>query len=220
MAQVVPKGVSDALPSPAELLQCTLVVEKIHAHPQGMDQMLQSQEGKRLHYHLNQFQLHQAKCGARSRKRKEPMAPSDNALKSYKKTNGTRAGKQLLAAHEIPVATPDRSKQFFTSTCYQCKIQLTKSHEQYKSMCLACGNLNADKRMQTSPNLQGKTAVVTGGRIKIGFETALKLLRCGARVIISTRYAQDADKQYRKQSDYVRWSERLTILAADFRSIP
>ena len=36
-------------------------------------------------------------------------------------------------------------------------------------------------------DLSGKFAIVTGGRIKIGLHTALRLLRDGAFVIVTTR---------------------------------
>lgn len=54
-----------------------------------------------------------------------------------------------------------------------------------------------NKRSQTA-NLTGKVALVTGGRIKIGFEIALQLLRAGARVIVTTRFPRDAAMRYAK----------------------
>ena len=48
-------------------------------------------------------------------------------------------------------------------------------------MCLECGGFNWEKRIQKR-NLTGKVALVTGGRVKIGYQIALKLLRCGAEV--------------------------------------
>lgn len=51
-------------------------------------------------------------------------------------------------------------------------------------ICLRCRQINSNKRDQ-SADLQGKIALVTGGRTKIGYHTALKLLRCGATVCCS-----------------------------------
>lgn len=45
--------------------------------------------------------------------------------------------------------------------------------------------------------LSGRTVlVVTGGRVGLGFEVALRLLRCGA-VVVSLRYLWDAERRLR-----------------------
>lgn len=46
-------------------------------------------------------------------------------------------------------------------------------------LCARCEMINWEKRNQTA-DLTGKACVVTGGRVNIGFQVALKLLRCGA----------------------------------------
>ena len=58
-------------------------------------------------------------------------------------------------------------------------------------MCEICGDLNFAKRT-AKINLEGRIALVTGARIKIGFYTVLSLLRNGAYVIATTRFANDA----------------------------
>jgi len=52
-------------------------------------------------------------------------------------------------------------------------------------------------------------ALLTGGRVKIGFECGLKLLRCGCRVIITTRFPHDCAKRYSEVADYTQWSSHL-----------
>jgi NAD(P)-dependent dehydrogenase (short-subunit alcohol dehydrogenase family) len=47
-------------------------------------------------------------------------------------------------------------------------------------------------------DLHGLTALVTGGRIKIGFEIALKLLKDGAEVFITSRFSNDTLIRYQK----------------------
>ncbi len=106
--------------------------------------------------------------------------------------------------------------------CYVCKIHCNASvpkHEFYPWMCLECGEMNYTKRSQTA-DLNGKVALVTGGRIKIGFEIALKLLRCGATVIVTTRFPNDARKRYELEHDFSQWSNRLHIFVLDLRFIP
>ena len=53
------------------------------------------------------------------------------------------------------------------------------------------------KRNQTA-DFKGLTALVTGARIKIGYEIALKLLRDGATVYATTRFTRDALMRYQK----------------------
>ena len=68
-------------------------------------------------------------------------------------------------------------------------------HFFYDALCEACAALNYTKRMQTA-DLRGKIAVVTGARVKIGFQTGLKLLRCGATLVATTRFPYDTSKRY------------------------
>ena len=66
--------------------------------------------------------------------------------------------------------------------------------------------------------LAGMHAVVTGGRVKIGYELALKLLRDGADVSVTTRFPRDAARRFSEVGDSRNWWSRLAIVGADFRS--
>jgi len=50
------------------------------------------------------------------------------------------------------------------------------------------------------------------------YHTALRLLRCGSKVIVTSRYPRDAEARYLAESDSAKWSEQLKIVGADFRS--
>ena len=78
---------------------------------------------------------------------------------------------------------------------------------------------NWDKRSQRA-DLTGRTALVTGGRIKIGYQTALKLLRDGATVLITTRFSHDAAQRFAAEPDFDTWRDRLQIFALDLRNVP
>jgi NAD(P)-dependent dehydrogenase (short-subunit alcohol dehydrogenase family) len=103
--------------------------------------------------------------------------------------------------------------------CYVCKQPFTLTHRYYDSMCRECGDFNYAKREQTA-DLSGRYALVTGARVKIGFQAALKLLRAGAHVIVTTRFATDAAQRYALESDYPQFKERLQIHALDLRHSP
>jgi NAD(P)-dependent dehydrogenase (short-subunit alcohol dehydrogenase family) len=103
--------------------------------------------------------------------------------------------------------------------CYICKQPFTQVHRYYDSMCNACGDFNYAKRDQ-SADLTGHHALVTGARVKIGFQAALKLLRAGAHVIVTTRFPVDAADRYAQEIDYAAFRERLQIHGLDLRHTP
>ncbi len=103
--------------------------------------------------------------------------------------------------------------------CYVCKTQFDEIHFFYDSMCKACGDLNYAKRFQTAP-LPGRVAIITGARLKIGYQASLMMLRAGARVIVTTRFPQDAALRYSREPDYGDFSGRLEIHGLDLRHAP
>src|SRR5262245_40540902 len=103
--------------------------------------------------------------------------------------------------------------------CYVCKAPYTRVHSFYDSMCTACAELNYRKRTELC-DLRGRVALVTGGRIKIGHQIVLKLLRCGARVILTTRFAADAARRYAALAEFPSLADRLEIHGLDLRHTP
>ncbi|MEZ4282901.1 MAG: SDR family oxidoreductase [Myxococcota bacterium] len=103
--------------------------------------------------------------------------------------------------------------------CYVCKAPYVELHPHYESMCPPCAALNWAKRHQ-SADLGGRVALVTGARVKIGFEASLMLLRAGARVIATTRFAVDAAERFGREPDFADWQGRLRIEAIDLRNTP
>lgn len=103
--------------------------------------------------------------------------------------------------------------------CYVCKELFSQMHFFYDAMCLPCARFNYAKRNQTAP-LDGQVAVITGARLKIGYQAALMMLRAGARVIVTTRFPQDAAVRYTRESDFDQWKDRLQIYGLDLRHSP
>ncbi len=103
--------------------------------------------------------------------------------------------------------------------CYVCKEEFSQIHFFYDSMCLQCARFNYAKRIQTAP-LDGQVAVITGARLKIGYQAALMMLRAGARVIATTRFPKDAALRYARESDFSAWRDRLQIYGLDLRHSP
>jgi NAD(P)-dependent dehydrogenase (short-subunit alcohol dehydrogenase family) len=103
--------------------------------------------------------------------------------------------------------------------CYVCKRAFTKVHRYYDSLCDECGDFNYAKREQTA-DLSGRYALVTGARVKIGYQAALKLLRAGAHVIMTTRFPLDAAARYAEEPDFDAFRARLGIYGLDLRHTP
>ena len=91
----------------------------------------------------------------------------------------------------------------------KCLICRERNIEGY-GICEACKRMNKEME-QIHVDLTGYTAVVTGGRIKIGYATALRLLRDGARVIVITRFPYDALDRYKNEADYEKFKDNLII---------
>ena len=103
--------------------------------------------------------------------------------------------------------------------CYVCKQPFTKVHRYYDSLCEPCGDFNYSKREQTA-DLAGHYALVTGARVKIGYQAALKLLRAGAHVVVTTRFPVDAVSRYSKEPDFDEFRARLQVFGLDLRHSP
>lgn len=105
------------------------------------------------------------------------------------------------------------------SACYICKREFTQVHFFYDALCPECAEFNYAKRFQTAP-LDGQVALITGSRLKIGYQAALMMLRAGAHVIATTRFPVDSAFRYSREKDFPQWSERLHIYGLDLRHTP
>ncbi|MBK7892289.1 MAG: SDR family oxidoreductase [Bdellovibrionales bacterium] len=103
--------------------------------------------------------------------------------------------------------------------CYVCKAEFTKLHFFYDSMCPSCAQLNYEKRFQTAP-MHGQVAIITGSRLKIGYQATVMMLRAGARVIATTRFPVDSALRFSKEPDFSKWRDRLEIYGLDLRHTP
>lgn len=103
--------------------------------------------------------------------------------------------------------------------CYVCKQKYTAVHFFYDQMCPTCAAFNYLKRTETA-DLRGRVALLTGGRVKIGYQAGLKLLRAGAELIVTTRFPRDSAARYAQETDFADWGDRLHIYGLDLRHTP
>ena len=103
--------------------------------------------------------------------------------------------------------------------CYTCKQKYTLIHHFYDQLCPSCGDLNFAKRTELA-DLRGRVALLTGGRVKIGYQTGLKLLRAGCELIVTTRFPRDSAARYAQEPDFAEWGHRLEVFGLDLRHTP
>ncbi len=103
--------------------------------------------------------------------------------------------------------------------CYVCKQNFTRVHHFYDQLCPECAEFNYHKRTELA-DLSGRVALLTGGRVKIGYQAGIKLLRCGAELIVTTRFPRDAAARYASEPDFDLWGDRLQIFGLDLRHTP
>ena len=103
--------------------------------------------------------------------------------------------------------------------CYVCKQKYSSIHFFYDQLCPTCATFNYAKRTELV-DLRGRVALLTGGRVKIGYQAGLKLLRAGAELIVTTRFPRDSAARYAEEPDFGQWSDRVQIYGLDLRHTP
>ena len=100
--------------------------------------------------------------------------------------------------------------------CYVCKARYTRVDAFYHQLCPDCARQHHQRR-HARTDLDGRRALLTGGRAKIGMYVALRLLRDGAHTTITTRFPRDAARRFASMPDSREWLDRLRIVGVDLR---
>ena len=103
--------------------------------------------------------------------------------------------------------------------CYICKTDYSAIHHFYDHLCPTCAEFNFAKRTELT-DLSGRVALLTGGRVKIGYQAGIKLLRAGVQLIVTTRFPRDSAARYAREPDFAEWADRLEIFGLDLRHTP
>jgi NAD(P)-dependent dehydrogenase (short-subunit alcohol dehydrogenase family) len=121
--------------------------------------------------------------------------------------------------HQQELNDPDFREAVEPQHCYVCKQKFTVLHHYYDQLCPPCAAFNYAKRTELA-DLSGRVALLTGGRVKIGYQAGIKLLRSGARLIVTTRFPRDSAARYAREPDFGDWGDRLEIFGLDLRHTP
>jgi len=124
-----------------------------------------------------------------------------------------------FVAEDGETGDPDQREPIEPQHCYVCKQKYSELHHFYDQLCPSCADFNFTKRTETA-DLRGRVALLTGGRVKIGYQAGIKLLRAGAHLIVTTRFPRDSAARYAEEADFGEWAHRLEIFGLDLRHTP
>ena len=116
---------------------------------------------------------------------------------------------------EAPAARTVANRSTATSASRSTRASITST--------ISCARRARNSISPSAPrlaDLRGRVALLTGGRVKIGYQAGLKLLRAGAELIVTTRFPRDSAARYAQEPDFAEWGHRLEIFGLDLRHTP
>jgi NAD(P)-dependent dehydrogenase (short-subunit alcohol dehydrogenase family) len=165
--------------------------------------------------------IRQRNKAIRNRKKQEVTTEE----RKHRAATGIRRAREeavFTVPSQLPVITGPTDEQPRLNSprnCYVCKAEFSQLHHFYDSMCPKCAEFNYQKRFQTS-DLRGQVALITGSRLKIGYQATLMMLRSGATVIATTRFPADSALRYAREPGFKEWGQRLHVYGLDLRHTP
>jgi NAD(P)-dependent dehydrogenase (short-subunit alcohol dehydrogenase family) len=202
---------------PEELEICLKVLQQISENPAAISHHVSAAAPWEHRFKSLIAKIHKEGRKSSRRTARQHQQAEDRSLKE--------TTLMVLSQRQQPsAAMPDASVRGFKTLtksirCYICKEPYTQVHFFYHLLCPKCAAFNYEKRHQRT-DLTNRTALITGGRIKIGYQTALRMLRDGAKVIVTTRFPRDGARRYSREADFIEWRDRLHIYGLDLRNIP
>jgi NAD(P)-dependent dehydrogenase (short-subunit alcohol dehydrogenase family) len=177
------------------------------SRPDAIDRrrLLKVMKRKRREEKVQREETLLASTGIRKLRRERVLITSPNVFPPAEREEGA-PGQQLPDTEEPRV-------------CYVCKEKYSTVHHFYDRLCDKCAEENFAKRTELA-DLRGRVALLTGGRVKIGYQAGIKLLRSGAKLIVTTRFPRDSAARYAREPDFAEWSDRLVIFGLDLRHTP
>ncbi|MCW0401145.1 hypothetical protein NB688_003086 [Xanthomonas sacchari] len=203
------RRVLDTLPEAERVRLLQVVAQVFNPEPKARRKLLKEQARERHQEKVRKAEALLAQTGIRALRRK-PVFSTPN----YFPPHTPEALIHAQAVAEAPAAHSPELRH-----CYVCKQKYTELHHFYDQMCPPCAELNYFKRTETA-DLRGRVALLTGGRVKIGYQAGLKLLRAGAELIVTTRFPRDSAARYAQEPDFAEWGHRLQVYGLDLRHTP
>ncbi|MEO8889390.1 MAG: SDR family NAD(P)-dependent oxidoreductase [Jatrophihabitantaceae bacterium] len=155
---------------------------------------------------------------ARRNERRDAITAADRAVVEATATGSPQRIDDETEGIALLSSAPGVSAGTFVRPrpCYICKQDYTQVDAFYHQLCPSCAATNHAHR-DARTDLDGRRALLTGGRAKIGMYIALRLLRDGAHTTITTRFPNDAVRRFSALPDSGDWLHRLRIVGIDLR---
>jgi NAD(P)-dependent dehydrogenase (short-subunit alcohol dehydrogenase family) len=204
----------DALPTEDRHRLQRAVAQVYHPDPVARRQRLKAAEKARTSAQVRSDDALLDSTGIRTLRRK-PVFTTPN----YFLPDGRETKPADFPAPDRDGNDPGRRETLQPRHCYVCKQKYSLVHHFYDQLCPACAEFNFHKRGETA-DLRGRVALLTGGRVKIGYQAGIKLLRAGAQLIVTTRFPRDSAARYAAEPDFAEWGDRLEIFGLDLRHTP
>ncbi|MFO0557802.1 MAG: SDR family oxidoreductase [Polyangiales bacterium] len=210
---------SDPALSEAQLAQCLATLEALHqTHPSALASLPHVPTILAAGYSL----ARRAGSALRDPRWKRPRRDDEPPIEPGPRADVDRETPPKRRPFRDPEATSmitslderERASDERTLRCYLCDREYRGDPDEPRRECPECLTLVASKRAR-SADLRGRVALVTGVRVRIGYATALSLLRHGARVHGTTRFCASALERFSREPDFAQWSERLSLHALD-----
>ncbi len=214
-----------------EIEDCITVLEKLVNNSEQLANLseqqtiaLMSAAGRLSHPNCDEIKKRNKEIKKAKRKmavKDERDARAATGIRIARDATVFKTPKQIVQPvnHSNPDIKDVHSELKSPRNCYVCKTEFTRLHFFYDSMCMSCAEFNYQKRFHTV-SLQGQVALITGARLKIGYQASLMMLRAGAHVIATTRFPVDAAIRFSDEEDFHEWESRLQIYGLDLRHTP
>ncbi|MEU1282568.1 SDR family oxidoreductase [Streptomyces sp. NPDC005805] len=150
----------------------------------------------------------------RRQERRDEAREADAALRA--RTAMGAAARREDAPLSVPSGNEPAGELLKPCRCYVCKRPYQQLDAFYHRLCPVCATDNSARRGLTT-DLSGRRGLLTGGRVKIGFQLALMLLRDGAELVVTSRFPHDAVRRFQAAPDNSAWLDRLTVVGIDLR---
>ena len=111
---------------------------------------------------------------------------------------------RMHSTRPTSAATSQRVSSVDARRCYVCKQQVLGHPSLLRPAVPAVRGAEL-RQAHRAGRPARPVALLTGGRVKIGYQAGLKLLRAGAHLIVTTRFPRNAAARYAQEPDFGEW---------------